>query len=144
MNGNGTTLKRDEYGHPKDIGEVRVEEVEERCGWALFILCEGDIVYFHSFWKRKADALRYIDICNADHDSDDYMTDHGLAPAAIIDGRIVAANHYDDELGANVVLRAAGINGEDAERLREEATPKAADARPAQAIPECSKKEESK
>jgi hypothetical protein len=117
------TLERDEHGHPKDIGEVTIEEVQQRTGWALFTGCDGEVAHFHAFFACKADAERYIEHCQKDTEGDEYMCDPGLAPAAVIDGHIVAANHYDDELGAGVMVRASGVYGEDAERLCKEAAP---------------------
>lgn len=117
-------IERDEYGHPANIGEVAIEEVEERLGWAVFGGCEGETANFHAFFKHKSDADEYVAWCTKDHDADNWITDPGVAAAAIIGGRIVAANHYDDEIGAGVIARAAGVLGDEAERFKDEAAPK--------------------
>ena len=117
------TIERDE--RPKSIGEVSLEPVSERVGWAVFTGVEGEEPHFHAFFARREDAARYaFGPASKAGDEEGWLFDPGIAPAAIIDGEIFAANHYDDELSAGVLLRAAGVHGEDADRFREEATPR--------------------
>ncbi len=122
-------LERDEYGYPRKVGEVAIEEVDERVGWAVFTGRDGDSINWHAFFRRKEDAEHYVS-SNEDSDSDHHVFDPCIVPAAVIGGRIVAANHYDDELGAGVILRLANVVGDEAETFREDAGRRTSTASP--------------
>ncbi len=112
------------------VGDVLIETVDARPGWAVFTGCDGEEPHFHAFFATRADAEQYLKFCDADPDSDAYLCDPDIAPAV---ADIIAANHFDYAEGAAAVVEAAHLTVHEAEDFRAEAS--APFTRPAQEKP---------
>jgi hypothetical protein len=78
------------------FANILLEEADVRAGWAVFTGCEGDDPHFHAFFPARVTAERYLATCRSlgpDHDA--WLCDADIAPASIVDGRIVTANSFD-------------------------------------------------
>lgn len=101
--------------------DVKVERYDQRTGWAVFTGCEGDDPTIVAFFFARKMADGYLTATQRDPESDEFLCDPAIAPAAITnDGVIVVANDYRDELCVEAVLQAAEINDFDATQLRKE------------------------
>lgn len=120
---NEKVIKRDEHGLNPRVNGVGIEEVQGRTGWAVFTGCDGEDAFFRAFFGTRDEARGYVDLClklDADHDMHLSDGDVCVVPAAIVDGQIIAAKHFDDREGAEAVIAAAGLDGVEAAFMRHE------------------------
>jgi len=102
------------------IGDVLIEHIDQPTGWAVFTGCEGEDPSFHAYFATLEGAELFLKACR-NPDSDTYLCDPTIVPAALVDGEIVIANHCIDVEGAEAVVKAAGLGELEGQVLVDEA-----------------------